>query len=215
VYLANPDGSNPRFIADGMGESWAPNGKWFLVMRPEIDRAAIQDKKSGLPEVKKWTCWIYTSKGSPVLELSNLSRPSLRLWSPTSEKILVMEYDASGLTVVNIQVTSGKIRGYELQKVLEPSAEIRNPSWSQDGRLIAFVKSYLNKSGDNYAKNEIWISTTDGKRQQKIRESIGSNTELPLWPQQGRILLLTKSVEPDRVSSVLEFTLRNIDQLLK
>jgi Tol biopolymer transport system component len=126
-----------------------------------------------------------------------------------------MEYDASGLTVVNIQVTSGKIRGYELQKVLEPSAEIRNPSWSQDGRLIAFVKSYLNKSGDNYAKNEIWISTTDGKRQQKIRESIGSNTELPLWPQQGRILLLTKSVEPDRVSSVLEFTLRNIDQLLK
>lgn len=72
VYLADADGSNRRFVAEGMGEWWAPNGAWFLMMRPEVDSTQPRPPIKGTLSIKKWTSWLYSKEGAPLKEVAEL-----------------------------------------------------------------------------------------------------------------------------------------------
>ena len=221
VFLAQPDGSEPSFITEGMGERWAPNGKWFTVLRPEnIDdfKTIYKTNKKGetwkglKTENAKWFYWIYSSTGDPLVSLNEFDQPNFFLWSPSSDHFIIRSMTDHGFWVVSIKEINGNLQlkkythfvSEEIGKI-----ELRNPSWSPDGENLTYIKSFLDESGHAYIKNEIWISTIDGKKTLKIKESEGSIEEIPIWSADSKILI-KEGKNYSKGVSILEISINDL-----
>ncbi len=217
VFMAQPDGSEPRFITEGMGERWAPNGKWFAVLRPEnIDDFKTiykTNKKGGTSkglraENAKWFYWIYSSTGDPLVSLNEFDQPNFFLWSPSSDHFIIRSRTDHGFWVSSVKEINGNLQSQKLTHFeLDEDRRIgpRKPFWSPDGKMIVYVKSFLDESWQSYIKNEIWVSTIDGKKQLKIHEMGG----LPVWTKDGKILI-KEGKNYSKGVSILEISINDL-----
>lgn len=217
VFLAQPDGSEPRFITEGMGERWAPNGKWFAVKKPEniYDfKTYYKTNKKGetskglRAENAKWFYWIYSSTGDPLVSLNEFDQPNFFLWSPSSDHFIIRSRTDHGFWVVSIKEINGNLQSQKLTHFeLDEDRRIgpRKPFWSPDGKMIVYVKSFLDESWQSYIKNEIWISTIDGEKELKIHEMGG----LPVWANDGKILI-KEGKNYSKVVSILEISINDL-----
>ncbi len=217
VFMAQPDGSEPRFITEGMGESWAPNGKWFAVKCPEniSDFRILQNqnlngktKKILRTDNIKWVYRIFSENGNPLIELKEYSRPNYFFWAPNSDHFIIQDMKDHGFWVSSVKEINGNLQSqklihFELDKVrmIEP----HKPFWSPDGKMIVYVKSFMDEVGNSYIKNEIWVSTIDGEKEIRIREMGG----LPVWTNDGKILI-KEGKNYSKGVSILEISINDL-----
>ena len=201
VFLAQPDGSEPRFITEGIGERWAPNGKWFAVKCPEnISDFKILQKQNFNGKTKrnlkadniKWVYRIFSENGNPFISLGEYSPTSVFLWSPNSKYVLLKKLYEAKFSILELAESPEELRIVRNYSISFPKKEkigLGIPTWSPDSKNLAYTISYLDKTGHYYTKNEIWVSTIDGMKTLKIQESEGSIEEIPIWLTDGKILI--------------------------
>jgi len=206
VFMAEPNGTNARFITNGMGERWSPDGKWFLVKRPERNVDTSSGKRTN------WELCIFSADGKFKLELEGFERASTYQWSPTSDHIVLGMYSGKGFQVLALKESDGSL---EVVKVHDFTAGddwrigLRQPSWSLDGKKISYIKSYSDERGHTYIRNELWIASTDGEKAFKLTET-GSYIKA-VWSNDGTILIGSLIGE----TSINEISIENVDQLFK
>jgi hypothetical protein len=206
-----------RHVAEGIGGDWLPNGKWLAILQP-TDMNAFRKKLGGDPKVQlklhpeatNWVLWIYSPTGDALCPLSDFKNPNKWFWSPTSDRILLDLYGVPGFTLVNFLVGPNSV-AVASSRYFAPDthavAELRNPSWSPDGKQIAYLRSILDPSGHSYVKDELWIASVKKNNKIKIYELRAPATITDLvWCKNGAILLQQDIGSPERTVSVTELS---------
>jgi Tol biopolymer transport system component len=216
VFMAQPDGSELRFITEGMGEQWAPNGKWFAVKCPENVndfKNIYKNKKRGeISKVLRWFYWIYSSDGNPIISFEEYSPTAIFSWSPNSKYVLFKKMYEIDFTILELDGSSKEIRivnhhMISLQK--ENKIGLSIPIWSPDSRKLSYTISYLDNTGHYYIKNEIWVSSIDGKNKIKILESDNTEEEIFTWSNDGKIIIKQKN-KLNKDISIIEITFNDL-----
>ena len=206
VFMTEPNGTNARFITHGMGERWSPNGKWFLVLRPERNVDISSGKRTN------WELCIFSADGQFKLQLHGFEGARLYHWSPTSDHIMVDVYGDKGFRVLALKESDGSLKVVKVHHFRSGSdwrIELRRPSWSPDGKKICYIKSYMDESGSNYIRNELWIANTSGEKAFKLTETGGKVNAV--WSDDGTILLGSMTGE----TSITEISIEDVNKLFK
>ncbi len=228
VYLAESDGSSPRFVTEGMGEVWSPNGEWFMLLSPVKEKGGGKKQRKIDPETRTlsefqvgetaaWLCEIYSSVGVPTLKLSKFAGSWLRLWSPASNRILVRTSGDPGFWIVGLKSRNGVLAITEEVHILpaNPRSEIRAPIWSADGRAIAYIESVLNQSGDDYANSKVWVVCAETTKKIEVFEVKPSMTLNDfVWQGNGKLLARLEDTSPGTNFSIVEVSINKVDSLL-
>jgi hypothetical protein len=192
-----PAGHGPAdLIGPGVPRGWRPSGTELLV---ETGGATSVETSDGhqLARVNGTTAtWspdggriaylrdsnLYVSDSTAAHErqlLGPTGRPSSdsagAVWSPDSSEIVIAT--TAGLRIV-------KVDGSGSQIVLSGATENVNPSWSPDGRTIAFERS----DGGHWV---IWFVDPSGQNAHPVTEP-GYNSRFPQWsPPGGRLAFIS------------------------
>ncbi|OGR85953.1 MAG: hypothetical protein A3A86_03160 [Elusimicrobia bacterium RIFCSPLOWO2_01_FULL_60_11] len=120
--------------------------------------------RSGSPQI-----YMMNADGSKPERLSDGGWCDGPIWSPLGDKVAYSRGDGTGHHDIILQdlATGGKIQ------VTSDSGRNENPTFSPDGRFIAF-------SSTRQGRREIYIASTDGVVQRKLSDIPGSSST-PSW----------------------------------
>lgn len=209
VYLAQSDGSGGKFVTEGMGETWSPNGEWFSIVSPLNLRDFKPSPKTGKPRAEnaKWIYGIYSASGTLVLKLEEFENPINFLWSPTSDRALIVSGD---FTVISLRAKSGSVAIESVSRIRADTSALSAvdfPSWSPDGRAIAYVRQIMDPTGHVTEKEEVWVRNVENNEKMKIYEVSHPSVVMDLvWSQNGTILLQKDGGTQARNVSVVELS---------
>jgi len=108
---------------------------------------------------------VYTVAASGGGERPLIEDAAEARWSPDGSRIVFTSYrDRNGETCFHECSTSGEIYvaradGPDLRRLATSEADDQSPTWSPDGRRIAFVSDRSNRVDH---ENEIWVVEVDG-----------------------------------------------------
>ena len=155
VYVMQADGSGRVRLASGTWPQWSPDGQWL----------AYQGR-SGIYVVRP------DGTGAHRVALDNVlvDRPNGGFsWSPDATSLAY----ASRAGISAVDVVAGA------QRLLVHATGAKNPSWSPDGRRLAFVRD----NGD--ATSNVYVAELDGSRPRLVGP--GSDETLAWSPDSTRI----------------------------
>jgi Tol biopolymer transport system component len=163
LYVMNANGSGVRRLTSGSGReggaAWSPDGRWIAYDRYSSGKSAI---------------WKMRPDGSHKTRLSPPALSAVPTWSPNGlrvayvdhGRIWLMNADGSGRHAITHTMT-----GVDWA-----------PSWSRDGRRIAFESNRATGPVDE--TNEIWVMNADGSHQVRLtHNSLADNH--PVWSPDG------------------------------
>ena len=159
IFLINPDsGAVIRRLttssAIDISASWSPDGSQI---------SFISDRE-GSPQI-----FVMNSDGSGQKRVSfqGAYNQSAR-WSPKGDLIVFAGRDENyNFDIFTLSVKDGTVR-----RLTQNQGSNDEPSWSPDGRHIAFASTRTGKS-------EIWIMTADGSSQTQL--TFGGGYAMPYW----------------------------------
>jgi TolB protein len=158
LYLINSSGKILQRMTDGpyidTSPSFAPNGREIVF---------ISDRP-GYPQL-----YIMNVDGGNVRRLTTSGFCDSPSWSPRGDKIVFTMRQLKGnydLYVYNLPTA-------KITKLTNNQRNNENPTWSPDGRFLAF---HSNKSG----KSEIYVMAIDGSETRKLVEIPGMSYS-PSW----------------------------------
>ncbi len=192
VYLAQADGSGGKFVTEGMGETWSPNGEWIAIKRPRDLRDFKPHPKTGQPWAAnaKWIYEIYSALGKPVLKLQEFEMPTNFLWSPSSDRALIVCGD---FKLISLRARRGLVAIESMSRIRADTSALSAidfPSWSPDGKAITYVRQIMDPTGHFTKKEEVWIRDVENNTKMKIYEVSHPSVVMDLvWNQNGTILV--------------------------
>ncbi len=204
----------PAFSPDGQRIAFASDrdGSWDIYIMSLAGGQAVQLTGEGTPELHPtWSsdgrhiayCRLGETSGRWELWVAEVESPGVRKfvgyglfpsWSPTGDKILFQRSRDRGahfFSVWTIDFVEGE--GVNLTEIASsPTAAIVNPSWSPDGRRIAFatIPNPTNEYGQRPANADIWICDLEGGARTNLTNGLFVNL-MPTWGPDRRVYFVS------------------------
>jgi Tol biopolymer transport system component len=170
IYVVNADGSGQRRLTRNTWSDsdpvWSPDGR----------RIAF---------VSGWQLWVMNADGSGRRQLTRQGAHNFNpAWSPDGKRIAFergrRQRDYVGCTYCGglwgLAVFVMNADGSGLRKLTQGGSQ---PSWSPDGRRIAFVSQ---RDGNE----DIWLMNADGSAQRNLTRDAGRRESHPVWSPASR-----------------------------
>jgi len=206
VFTVNPDGTRLRKVthsaspAGERGLAWSPGGRSLLyVVSTDIDRIfKSRADGSGATVISPSCTGTCLGDDDPVYSPDGKKIAFERAFGPvvndTAALVAIFSMNADGSQLT--QLTN---------KTTPTSAEDHQPSWSPDGRKIAFV--HTNTTATPRNKGAIEVMNADGSNVRRLTAFAIDATD-PHWSADGKRLLFNTYKEPTRGQSANLFTMR-------
>ena len=136
--------------------------------------------------------------GNPRNLTNNRDKDYSPSWSPDSKRIVFMSNrdghlrdDIPGISTYEIYVMDAD--GGNLQNLTNDPRDDRNPSWSPDGKRIAFVSNRDGFKNDELViTNEIYVMDADGGNLQNLTNNL-NNDSSPSWSPDGKRIVFSSA----------------------
>ncbi len=169
IYVANPDGSGRRRLTSGSsqgGEVWSPDGTQigYVSETADMSTAVMVTTADGRRTVTLQGHW---------WNVGDLS------WSPDSRRV-AFSAQVPGSDAFNIYVAESD--GSGVAQLGAPSAAAQEPSWSTDGRQIAF-KWTAPCCGPSPVPDALWLIGADGSNPHQLwtNSALVGSSDNALW----------------------------------
>jgi TolB protein len=193
VYVMNADGSGQRNLTGNAttdySPAWSPDGRWIAINSDRSGRASI---------------WLVRPDGGGARELTRIPGISeYPTWSPDGKRIAF--HCTFGRVLPNgtgdFEICVVNADGSGLRQITNGRGESKLPSWSPDGRLIAFQ---TNRHGwprgpkppgydpGRFGEFEVYVVRPDGTRPRRVTHHPSEDDTEPEWSPSGRYLLVNR-----------------------
>lgn len=161
INVMRSDGSHQHSIGVSGGEpSWSPNGKWILYVAPPD----LSSSNSDLWKVRPDGSGARNLTETPTI---NESDPD---WSPDGRSVIYTHQEPASAG----DIWAMRSNGSHAHAVIETAGSDLEPTFSPNGKLIAWMRSRSNR------QSQIWTATTRGRRLEQL--TTGSFVhEFPTW----------------------------------
>lgn len=194
IYVMNRNGGQAVQITDDptheLSPSWSPDGSRLVFSR--------LGQVSG-----QWELWV-TEVDNPAVR-QFISNGLLPEWSPVDDKIVFQKARQRGdryFSVWTIDYIDGE--GVNPTEIISsPIAATVNPTWSPDGRRIAFavIPNPTHEFGEKPVVSDLWICNIDGTGRANLTGGLFANL-MPEWGPNGRLFFISDRSGRDNIWSL-------------
>ena len=195
IWTMNADGSNPTRLTDDKSRtdrlpSFVPVYDGGPVWSPDGSRIAFTSNRD-----YNFAIYIMNADGSNArLVTDKTLEPGAIAWSPDGSKIAFSDGIRGVPDVVgakpSVHIYTLNVDGTQLTKLTNDGIINDGPSWSPDGKQIAF-----NSIRDPDGRFKIWVMNADGSDQRRLTNIHGTSNALfygdggPVWSPDGSKIL--------------------------
>lgn len=194
VWSMNPDGSSPTRLTDDKSRtenlpSFSPVYDSSPVWSPDGTKIAFISNRN-----YTFALYVMNADGSNAQHVAEVLEPGEPAWSPHGDKIAFSAgmrgtFFEPNKLYTDIYIVN--VDGSGLTQLTRDSGRNGSPTWSPDGKQIAFTS---NRDTDGKAK--IWVMNADGSNQREIPNSnIDKGSTFPniqlAWSPDGTKILFT------------------------
>ncbi|HEY0007577.1 MAG TPA: DPP IV N-terminal domain-containing protein [Tepidisphaeraceae bacterium] len=221
------DDAFPTFSPDGQRIAFASNrsGTWDIYvmdksgrsitqvtsgqahdMHPSFSPSGTQIAYCSLNSRGQWELW--------TVDLSTSARKQIGYglfprWAPDSTRDVIAFQRARNrggrwFSIWTCEIIDGEARSIT-EVTASANAAVVSPTWSRDGKQIAFATIVEPNSVDSHGKpmgqQDVWTVNADGTGRHRLTDGRGINTS-PFWSSDGRIFFVSNRSGTDCIWSV-------------